>query len=354
MPAIITDTRGYFSGTYVTGSLAVGQTGDFEVPTPYTRIWGDLSHSGSISGLGVDEYDAARHLAQGAHFLPVARNRAWRKLVASMNDEKANLAIAAAEWQQTASMMSEKVALMQELYYAVFYPKRRIRRSRGPEKALLKKEAREAARRVGRMTKRVADRWLEYWFGWKPLASDIQSGLRLFDKPLPQGYIEGKGGQAVMNSTNWPPPTLDRGIRSIGFGVVHMGAKATVTNPNLYRANQLGLLNPLVLGTELIRFSFILDWLIDYGTWLESFTDFSGVSLEDPWTSSLFKAEQRAEWNPPGLGFARGEVGSFVRANGLAQPAPNLEWRSNVGTSIERLATSAALLVQLLYKELTS
>lgn len=349
MPAIITDTRQYSGGTMVGGSLAIGETGNFEDILPYQRIWGDLDHAGLISGGGVEDYDAARHLSLGADIAPAARNRAWRKMIAMLNDDKANLAIVAAEWRQTASMIGSKINAMQDLYYEVFHPRRRLhkkRRGRGGDS--LSRSARE----IGKQSKKLADAWLEYWFGWKPLAMDIQSGLAFFDKPIKPGYIQGKGAAPVNREIHWPPPSFGNGIRSRGYCVVYMGACATVTNPNLYRASQLGLLNPLVAGTELIKFSFILDWLIDFGTWAESFTDFAGVTLEFPWTSSVFRAKQEMEWNPSSLGFARGDVGSFVRKLGLSQPYPNLDWQSNVGHSVERFATAAALLVQLLAKEL--
>ena len=54
---------------------------------------------------------------------------------------------------------------------------------------------------------------------------------------------------------------------------------ATVTNPNLYLANRLGVINPQVWVWDAIPFSFFVDWWLPIGSFLGNFTATAGLTL---------------------------------------------------------------------------
>lgn len=120
--------------------------------------------------------------------------------------------------------------------------------------------------------------WLEYSFGWAPMISDIFDALNVLQAPIPKGRFRARSANTSGQETlffagqpafcNW----------SIG---VTLACLASVSNPNLFLANQLGLVNPVQVAWNLIPFSFLVDWFLPVGSFLNSFTAFWGLTLEN-------------------------------------------------------------------------
>jgi hypothetical protein len=64
---------------------------------------------------------------------------------------------------------------------------------------------------------------------------------------------------------------------------------ADVSGPAIAQASELGLTNPAILAWELIPFSFVADWFIPIGSWLEAQTALLGITLSD---SSITRTEK--------------------------------------------------------------
>jgi hypothetical protein len=63
-------------------------------------------------------------------------------------------------------------------------------------------EARRLARTRYRTSKTLADLWLEFWFGWKPLVTDIHNACEVLDRsPPPRRVVGTAGRQHVMTQT---------------------------------------------------------------------------------------------------------------------------------------------------------
>lgn len=132
--------------------------------------------------------------------------------------------------------------------------------------------------------KSLANNWLEYHFGWVPLIKDIYACIDVFQNPIktltPFGtakssyYKEFKAGAFPNNTTE----TWSCLIRA------RMGAQVSISNPNLWLANNLGLVNPAGIAWELVPFSFVVDWFVNVGDVLSSGTDLLGLSVTNAYT----------------------------------------------------------------------
>ena len=132
-----------------------------------------------------------------------------------------------------------------------------------------------------------------------------------------------------------------------------MGASIYVTNPNRYLLQQMGLANPLLVAWELVPFSFVVDWVADVGTSLGGITDLLGCTVIGPYTTYYAKGKVRSSWYWQ-LANARttlsGHVVVIKRKKGFDYPLPNLSFRANIGSSLNRAANAVSLLGQILTK----
>jgi len=132
--------------------------------------------------------------------------------------------------------------------------------------------------------------YLEEHFGWVPLIQDVHDAIETIQNPIPRIRVQGSGASSwSRQKTGGPLYTW------IGGGHATMRCRSTayvhLDNPNLYLASQLGLINPLSVAWELVPFSFLVDWFLPVGSFLESLSDFAGVTLLQPCHSVLMRAD---------------------------------------------------------------
>jgi len=142
----------------------------------------------------------------------------------------------------------------------------------------------------------MANNWLEYSFGWKPLIEDIYSTIDLLQNPIKSIRPKGASSDTYYFDSN---PNFGGAIwsrkRQLGLKVTQQGCEVTISNPNLYLANNLGLVNPATLAWELIPFSFVVDWFANVGDFLASGTDFLGLTVTKPWRTAHCRASVTME-----------------------------------------------------------
>lgn len=133
--------------------------------------------------------------------------------------------------------------------------------------------------RFKRRASAFGSNYLEYHFGWEPLMKDIVAAFDLFTDPM----RDKAGIQVKGKGTAWAMPTGRNPYSSFSEFTfkshVSIRARVRIQNLNVYRLEQLGLLNPPVLFWELVPFSFIVDWFVNVGDFLASFSDFAGLEL---------------------------------------------------------------------------
>jgi hypothetical protein len=214
--------------------------------------------------------------------------------------------------------------------------------------------ARKAERHV--VSRSLANQWLELHFGWVPLVQDIYAAIDILQSQSNAKSAVAKRGQGdsrhlVQGSTSWPIFVETNVETYVG---IRLASQIWIENPNLYRANQLGLTNPASWLFESVPFSFVLDWFTNASQFLTAWDTHIGVVVTGAHTTSfsrnLYASVHKAgsSWNPnysiPGPDWALG-VG-VNRTLGISNPAFVI--KAFKAFSAVRAATAMSLLVQML------
>jgi len=298
------------------------------------------SWSGYYGYLGYGPYDS------------VAIEKARQNFVSLMkNKTSASLAVTIAEWRQSHDAIVHRGGQLLEALDAMKNGRRGnfegILKRNLPESQRIRmaKKFRDIPARKWRgPTKDVSGLWLEYHFGWAPLVDDIQNAVKVLGSNPPSQLIVGRGRHFVhrndvRGSYQWS--------ENSNYNVkARVQAFVSISNANLAQANQMGLLNPASVAWELVPFSFIVDWFIPVGRFLESWTDTLGFDLQAPFVTVLRELDNvnvyKQDISPPLISAASSV--SMVRWQGF--PLPKLIVPPFKGLSVSRGASAIALLIQ--------
>lgn len=136
--------------------------------------------------------------------------------------------------------------------------------------------------------------WLEYRYGWRPLIKSVEDMIAALQSKLKKGdIVRGSGSVTVDLSdakvtvttpTAWTTRTEDYVIS--GSRTYRGKAYAEINT-----SQAVFQFDPLVTAWESIPYSFIVDWALQVGNWLQAITPFSGaillgsqVSVKDSYT----------------------------------------------------------------------
>lgn len=212
---------------------------------------------------------------QGGIYKPIVSqnliNRTNTEAMAKMNDGKINLAVALAEGKRTISMITRTVMSLLRLWRFV----------RSGNIGAIGRMLGQTIRRYKGKT--LADLWLQFKYGWYPLVQDIFGGIQQVKsilKGLPYLFrVERVGSEAMAP---YPVP----GSKAIweesdhnsyaSARVILYGRLADYWQTSL---NQIGFMNPALIAWELMPFSFVIDWLLPVGTWLQALAAPIGIAF---------------------------------------------------------------------------
>lgn len=130
--------------------------------------------------------------------------------------------------------------------------------------------------------------WLEYSYGWKPLVEDMHNAVNVLQRPFPDKVVRGRatGKHHVLYKYDVPPPYWSHEVTTHDWVIkCHLQLRISVDNWVAWYANDLGLTNPAAIAWELVPFSFVVDWFLPIGKYLQSLTDFVGLNRQDPFTT---------------------------------------------------------------------
>lgn len=150
-----------------------------------------------------------------------------------------------------------------------------------------------------KISKKWANLWLEYHYGWKPFFSDVYgSAETLADQALEREGILRTRVRTIQTvslndvisniAVDYPPRpgstrtlTLDGKIQGRGY--------AYFTTERLMPT--LGVGNPALLAWELLPFSFVADWFFGVGNFLQGINAMDGVTVVRSGLSRTLKME---------------------------------------------------------------
>lgn len=162
---------------------------------------------------------------------------------------------------------------------------------------------------------------------------DIANAVDVLQAPAPPTTVRGRGASTDTGNAG----------RTSGVCKVQCLTEVSVSSPNLYLANKLGFVNPATFAWELLPFSFLFDWLVPVGNFLSQWTDFVGLSLSNPATSTYWTVSERYQWvNPTGI--IHKERMTMSRSQGIS--SYRLTPNRVTGLSASRGLTAVSLLLQ--------
>ena len=122
--------------------------------------------------------------------------------------------------------------------------------------------------------------WLEYSFGWAPLISDIYTILdNTFDSPKSkiEASVKRESTRPYTKSTNY----VEHKGESQTLCVAKACVNVQVDVPALAALSQYGITNPLAVAWELVPYSFVVDWFLPVGDYIEQMNATAGLILSD-------------------------------------------------------------------------
>lgn len=254
-------------------------------------------------------------------------NRLCTEVMLKVGSKKASFGESIAESREALQMLTKSAVSLYQAYRAA----RRGNWS-GVAKAL-------KVRRKD-FTKRhtVSERWLEYQYGWKPLMNDIYDAHELIQK----GFREKtQWACSVRNLKDSHTHRVDYGGGStdetVSSAKFSMKVFYSVSDSTLSKLGQMGLINPLSVAWEVVPFSFVVDWFLPVGNFLEAITAPLGVTFIDGYASARCEST-KTSYRPESpyadevrVSDTRGaccSMSGFTRRKLDAFPAPALYFKS--------------------------
>lgn len=198
---------------------------------------------------------------------------AYEKLRGSVD-----LSIDLVQWRQVVAMMSGyrrlKSGIVSAAASLVIPVEKAERLTAEVKRERRRRRAKRLTRELNQTLNYIAEKRLEYVFGWKPTMGSIYDLALKAITPQEPGHlrVEGKGKvvinrQAVNFSIDSKVPIIHTIQESSRARVVMY---YTPIGDVLEKLSEITSLNPASITYELIPFSFVLDWAIDVGGWIRS------------------------------------------------------------------------------------
>lgn len=287
-------------------------TGDLGIAVQYYTI-------GYVSGNSVAFYDATN------------------RLLDKLRSSDLNLLVSAAEAKQSASMILKAA------------------RSFGNAKKSILKAISDLGKPISRGSKRAADTWVEYCYGWTPLLNDIYNMTEFHRTLLPVLKVEGKGYKRQEESSSIVSSGSHRQVaKTLIVEKVLRSRTVTIKSPQAFDATRLTSLNPLLLAWEILPYSFVVDWFFDIGGYLQNMeiaclagylptVGFDSALANATTTSSVFRIPTSTFTSISGSGWAKQSKFRRTVANSVPYPIfPSV----SIDLNADQILNGAALIRQ--------
>lgn len=146
----------------------------------------------------------------------------------------------------------------------------------------------------------AANTWLEIRYGWTPLLYDVYGSAEA------AAYLL-HANRRDLKITGHYAPHVELAPPGPGYewsGTVEKHCRMDhwyeISDSNIRNLNALGLINPASIAWELVPFSFVIDWFLPIGNWLESFSALSGLTHVEGTKTHYTAFEWRMNITPVG------------------------------------------------------
>jgi len=201
-------------------------------------------------------------------------NRVLVKALGKIADSKVNIGVALADAHKTSDLILSTANRLDKAY-----------------RAFRKGNFRQVARQLNISPKTVHKSWLEYKYGWMPLLMDVENSAEFFaqqvvgrptrfsvkasEKAAKQSFTDTKytsyGSPSALDATTFEECSSEYEYK--------VKIWCELTNHTASELQQLGLANPALIAWELVPFSFVFDWFLSVGNYLEGLTALTGVKV---------------------------------------------------------------------------
>lgn len=136
----------------------------------------------------------------------------------------------------------------------------------------------------------LAENWLELQYGWKPLLNEIHgvfSSLDVF-QDVGESFVQqvtASSSARLRKTTTYNHPSVS--FTAKGLETIDTLTRAKITlrfkieSPLKAFLAQTGFTNPVNLAWELLPFSFVVDWFVPIGPFLETLSSWDGLNFLD-------------------------------------------------------------------------
>lgn len=130
----------------------------------------------------------------------------------------------------------------------------------------------------------ASERWLEYQYGWMPLMNDIYDSHKLITEGFRKkamtmssvrrisSFDERRSSSQRLEDSPWTVMSKRTDFMKVYYRVDDTSAA---------RIHQMGLINPLEVAWAITPWSFVVDWFLPVGNFLEALTAGLGTSFID-------------------------------------------------------------------------
>jgi len=169
----------------------------------------------------------------------------------------------------------------------------------------------------------LRSRWMSYQFGVRPLLMDVDNAVTFLSDAIHQSnysvLVRAKAGhESEEIRTVGPLGTVQSDVLSYARVrdkcTTHYSVVYELPTGHVTTRQALGLDNPGAIAWEVTRLSWMVDYAVGVGDWMQSFTASNGMIFREGCRSTLRKAEMLEMTTQPSAG---GQI-----AQGLAMMAP--------------------------------
>lgn len=248
-------------------------------------------------------------------------NQSITECLLKIGDGKADLSVAMAEARRTSNMIADAASTLFRAALAV----RRGQVRRVPGILGLSRSPR-------RMSGQLANRFLEVKYGWSPLMSDIYGSVELLRQQLLRGLFV-TGVRNLVDTSSITKGTYrwleqsslkDYSVSGELFRLHQCKMTGRVNDGFMRSAQMSGLVNPGLLAWEIVPYSFVVDWAIPIGSFLEACTATQGLDFVGGYTLTAGSLSLQGAQNAP-LGMSGPPRKVDVNSNSMER-LPLNEW----------------------------